>query len=64
VREDLPGSLLAGGRLAAFGLAEGTVVARRGAAEVVAALGSGLRTPAPGQPPRVERLPGAFLWFF
>jgi hypothetical protein len=62
VRPDLPGSLLADGRLAGLALAEDSLEARRHAsrhlAELAAALGEGLGA---GRP---ERLPGPFLWFF
>jgi hypothetical protein len=62
VRQDLPASLLAEGRLAGLGLAEATLVGRRAALEQLAALGRSL-SEARGEH-RVERLGGPFLWFF
>jgi hypothetical protein len=62
VRQDLPASLLAEGRLAGLGLAEFSVISRREAAERLAALGRSTSLAAGTE--RVERLGGPFLWFF
>jgi hypothetical protein len=62
VREDLPAALLTDG-LAGVGVAEDSLVARREAEGVLAALGAALREAAAGGR-RVERLPGPFLWHF
>jgi hypothetical protein len=62
VRDDLPAALLGEGRLAGIGLAESTLVARRTAADSVRALGEALSRRA--DEPRVEQLPGPFLWYF
>jgi hypothetical protein len=60
VRADLPGALLAAGRLAGVGLAEASVVLQRRTVEEVAELRRGLAA----ENDRAERLPGPFLWYF
>jgi hypothetical protein len=62
VRQDLPASLLADGRLAGFGLAESTVISGR---EVIASVGdldSAIAAAPPGS--RIERLSTQLLWYF
>jgi len=62
VREELAGSLLDEGRLAGIGLAESSLVARRGAVRSIAALARDLAGGEAGR--RVEARPGPFLWYF
>jgi hypothetical protein len=62
VREDLARSLMDEGRLAGIGLAEHSLIARRGAADTLKALRGALE--AGGGERRVEHLPGPFLWHF
>jgi hypothetical protein len=63
VRQDLPASLLAEGKLAGLGLAGAGVVQRR---EIVTSLDAFSRALADAResPLRVEFLPGPFTWFF
>jgi hypothetical protein len=63
VRADLARSWIDEGQLAGIGLAEHSLVARRGAAR---ALGELRRALASGgaEPPRIERIGGPFLWHF
>jgi len=63
VRQDLPASLLAEGKLAGLGLAEAGVVERRQVVDSLGALSRALAA-AGESDPRVERLPGPFTWFF
>jgi len=63
VRADLPVALLSGGRLAALGLADGSVVGLRSAASRLRGLSAALAAAADDQT-RVEELDGPFLWFF
>jgi hypothetical protein len=63
VRQDLPASLLAEGKLAGLGLAEAGVVERRWVVGSLGALSRALAA-AGESAPRVERLPGPFTWFF
>jgi hypothetical protein len=63
VRQDLPASLLEDGNLAALGVAEDSVVDRRGAVETLRMLDRAL-SEVDSAELRVERLPGPFLWHF
>jgi len=60
LREDLAASLIAEGTLAAVGIAEHSLVARRETAKTIAQLRAALERPGR----RVEQLPGPFLWHF
>jgi len=62
VREDLPSSLLADGRLAGFGLAESGVMSRREAVSAVAAFSRSLAGAQATS--RVEELSAKILWYF
>jgi hypothetical protein len=62
VREDLPASLLADGRLAGFGLAESGVMSRREAVSAVAAFSRSLAGARATS--RVEELSAKILWYF
>jgi hypothetical protein len=61
LRPDLPGSLLAEGNLAGFGLVEPSAPAGRRAARAVGAWARALAQPGSR---RVETVPGPFVWFF
>ena len=61
IRQDLPASLLADGRLAGFGLAESGIMSRREAVSLVAAFERAL---AAAPESRVEALSPQILWYF
>jgi len=62
VRDDLAPWILESTAVAGVGIAEGSVVSRRGAAERLRAIARALETR--GAASRVESIPGPFLWHF
>ncbi len=61
IRQDLPATWIAQGRLAGFGLADPTLVGVGAGMDSLVELARSLDSVAGG---RIEQLPGPFLWFF
>jgi hypothetical protein len=63
MRPDVPAGVVAGGKLAGFGVASSTLVDRRHTIEDLAAFDRSLASPL-NDGGRIEQLDGPFLWFF